>query len=420
MSTGVLGIMCGSLSTIDPGPAEFTMQIESPRISLADVVHVDAGLRLDSALLFQPDIQLQILSSPDDAVLYSRDLSASLSLAWLPRGAYGLGCDLNDLELAPGEYRLRIIGFGEVGQERRPLAEVAIPFINPRPLTMAGLRQPAWSVEASPGTVPVEKLPWTRGHENWFFRHFDHAALVVTDYLLQRHPLLKGRILDVGCGDGLIDLGIFLRIQPEELVGIDPFRGFERLPEVLAANGLPADLLDDPRLQFRAEDANAIPYPDDHFDVVVSWGSLEHIAGGYGQALREIRRVLKKDGLLFVHPGLYFGALGNHLGEFFDDPFIHLKLPPDELREAVLATEPDRMDRAGHVATSEEYWQWYTELNPITVSGFEAELRELGFEPWRVAVRTSDLIEYTPELQRYPMQDLATAEIYLSAWNRKK
>ena len=106
-------------------------------------------------------------------------------------------------------------------------------------------------------------------------------------------------------------------------------------------------------------------------------------------------------------------------GEFFDDPFIHLKLPPEELRRRVLEKEPERMDRAGHIATPEEYWQWYTELNRITVAGFEMELRDLGFEPWRVAVRSSDLVEYTPEMQGYPMQDLATAELYLSAWNRK-
>jgi SAM-dependent methyltransferase len=293
----------------------------------------------------------------------------------------------------------------------------------PQALTSPGLQNEAWSLQSLPGTLPVEGLAWNRGHEDWFFRHFDHAALVVTDYLLQQSPLLKGRILDVGCGDGLIDLGIFLRMQPTELVGIDPFEGYQRLPEALAASGLPPDLLDDAlaegRLQFRAEDGNAVPYPDDYFDVVVSWGSLEHIAGGYAQTLQEIRRVLKKDGLLFVHPGLYYGALGNHLGEFFDDPFIHLKLPPDELRAAVLSTPPRRMDRAGHVATPEEYWQWYTELNPIRVPDFERELREMGFEPWRVALRSSDLVEYTPELQGYSMQDLATAELYLSAWNRK-
>ena len=411
--------MTGSLTTVDAGQAELTMQIENPRISLTDVVRVDAGLKLEGALLFQPDIQLQILPAAGDEVLYCRDLSASLPIAWLPRGTYGLGCKLNDLELPSGDYRLRLIGFGEIGQERKALADLLIPFNNPRPLASAGLQQPAWSLESLPGTVPVEELAWNRGHEDWFFRHFDHAALVVTDYLLQRHPLLRGRILDVGCGDGLIDLGIFLRMQPAEFIGIDPFKGFERLPEILAANHLSSDLLADPRLEFRAEDANDLPWQDDYFDVVISWGSLEHIAGGYRRALEEIRRVLKKDGLLFVHPGLYYGALGNHLGEFFDDPFIHLKMPPDELRRAVLDTPPTRMDRAGHVASPAEYWQWYTELNPIRVADFERELREMGFEPWRVAVRSSDLVEYTPELQRYSMQDLATAELYLTAWNRK-
>jgi SAM-dependent methyltransferase len=191
------------------------------------------------------------------------------------------------------------------------------------------------------------------------------------------------------------------------------------LAAVLEDNHLPPDLLDDDRLKFEAASGNAIPYPDDYFDVTISWGTMEHIVGGYRQTLQEIRRVLKKDGLLFVHPGLYYGALGNHLVEFFEDPFIHLKLPESELREAVLGAEPKRMDRAGHVATAEEYWQWYTELNPIRAGEFENELRGMGFEPWRVALRSSDVIEYTPELLDHSMQDLATAELYLSAWNRK-
>ena len=95
-------------------------------------------------------------------------------------------------------------------------------------------------------------------------------------------------------------------------------------------------------------------------------------------------------------------------------------VPREELREFILNTPPRRMDRAGHVASNAEYWQWFTELNPITVAGFERELRALEFEPWRVAIRTEDLIEYTPELLDYPMQDLATAELYLSCWNRKR
>ncbi len=396
------------------------MQIEQFDFTFLDTPRVDAAFHQQSAVLFEPDIQVQLLSPNGNSVLYNANFSSSANpVAWLPRGDYRLQCHLHDLQLPKGDYRLRLALSSVSGGERAVVGEAWSPLSIESPLQSAGLSRPAWVLQSAPGTVAVEELGWNRGHEDWFYRHFDHAALVVTDYLLKNHPLLKGRILDVGCGDGIIDLGIFLRTQPQELVGIDPFRGFERLPDIVAANHLPPDVLDDARLKFRAEDGSAIPYPDDYFDVVVSWGSLEHIAGGYDRALLEIRRVLKKGGLFFVHPGLYYGALGNHLGEFFDDPFIHLKLPESELKEAVLKTRPDRMDRAGHVATPEEYWQWYTELNPIRVGAFERELRELGFEPWRVALRTSDIIEYTPELQGHAMQDLATAELYLSAWNRK-
>ncbi|MEJ2402089.1 MAG: class I SAM-dependent methyltransferase [Xanthomonadales bacterium] len=386
----------------------------------AEPPRVTVDLEQSAAIVFEPDARIELLAEADGAVVHACDLSAAgISPAWLPRGRYRIGCHLHAVDLPVGRYVLSMTVTAKSAGARQTIAQDRVAFTNDAPRTAQGLASPAWSLESAAGTVAVEDLAWNRGHENWFFRHFDHAALVVTDYLLDGNPLLRGRILDVGCGDGITDLGIFLRYQPEEMVGIDPFSGFDRLGKIVTDNHLPRDVLEDPRLRFASEDGNRIPYPDDYFDVVVSWGSLEHIAGGYAGTLREIRRVLKNDGLFFVHPGLFYGALGNHLGEFFDDPFIHLKLPEAELRDAVLNTRPELIDRAGHDAEPAQYWQWYTELNPIRVADFERELRNLGFEPWRVALRSSDIIEYSAELQSYSMLDLATAELYLSCWNRK-
>lgn len=377
-------------------------------------------------LLFDIDLQVQLHDAESGAETGSFHIrQAGWDVAWLPRGRYRAEVDLGGASLPAAPQRVRTLLWCEANATPRLLAEEGLPgafsLANAAPgAAPANARagRPAWALEGLDGT-PVADLSWNRGHDDWFFKHFDHAARVIVHLMLQNDERLGGRILDVGCGDGMTDLGVFLRCRPEEFVGIDPSRRYELLPEVAQRNHLPGDWADDPRLRFEPHDGNAIPYDDDHFDVVLSWGSLEHIAGGYGQTLREIRRVLKPGGLLFVHPGLLYGEYGNHLGEFFDDPWLHLKLPAEALKQRVLATDPQVMDRGGEVATPEQYWQWYTELNPITVRDFEAELRALDFEPWRVAIRTSGVIEYTPELLDYGFEQLAQRELYVSARNRK-
>lgn len=341
--------------------------------------------------------------------------AATTTIGWLPRGRYR-GEAILPAPWPAGRTAWRMQAWHRAALHDALAHEAAGHFELPAPA--AGTHAMSWRVESVAPAPPLAELSWHKGHADWFFRHFDHAAQTVTGYMLGDSPLLAGRILDVGCGDGITDLSIALRTGCAELIGVDPFRGYERLPGILAANHLPADAVP-ANLRFLPESANSLPFPDDRFDVVISWGSLEHIAGGYDRALREIRRVLRPDGLLFVHPGLYYSFFGHHLGEFSSEPHFHLKKPLEEIRRIVFETRPSYMDRAGEFSSPEQYWQWFRELNPITVGGFEKELRALDFEPWRVAIRTQDVIEYTPELQRYPMQDLATNELYLSCVSRK-
>ncbi|MEE8495352.1 MAG: methyltransferase domain-containing protein [Xanthomonadales bacterium] len=379
-----------------------------------------AHIQVDDLIIFDLDFQLRIRDPKTSVEVYSQHIrQQGVDIIWLPRGGYLITVGLNDLLLPAGQYKFDLLAWSNANGRPVLHDEANIDGELRKPRDDPGISQAQWRIKSCDKNCDIGELSWNKQHSDWFFRHFDHASRVIVHMLLDDSPKLRGKILDVGCGDGIIDLAVYLRCQPELLVGIDPFKGYERLPEIIAANHLPKEVLDDTGLQFRAEDGNCIPYPDSFFDVVLSWGSLEHIAGGYRKTLEEIQRVLKPDGLFFVHPGLFYGPAGNHLGEFFDDPFIHLKIPPEELQQRILNAPPQLMDRAGYTASVEQYWQWYTELNPISVDGFEKELRAMGFEPWRIAVRNTDLVEYTPALQKYSFTDLATSELYLSAINKK-
>ena len=377
---------------------------------------IEVHLTVESAIVFEPDVELVVGNAEGDAVR-SR-LRDQMDVGWLPRGTFRFRALAGSLWRSAGDAEVHATASHAVADERIAAGARGVSVVVEGGPADAQ-PQLAWQAGSLPGEPDIEALSWKKGHGDWFFRHFDHAARTIISYMLGDSPLLRGRILDVGCGDGITDLGIALRCQPELLVGIDPFAGYQRLPSILEANALDRSVLPD-CLRFAPFDANHLPFPDDSFDVVLSWGSLEHIAGGHLQALREIKRVLRPDGLLFVHPGLYYSNPGHHLGEFSDEPFFHLKRPREELRRFVLSTTPRYMDRSGEFATPEQYWQWFEELNRITVASFESELRALEFEPWRVAIRTEDRIEYTPELLPYPMQDLATGELYMSCFNRKR
>lgn len=88
-------------------------------------------------------------------------------------------------------------------------------------------------------------------------------------------------ILDVGCGDGL-DLRIFGELGYKKVYGLDgslQLLTYARDLEVIQA------------------DIYAIPMPGDSLDVVFVNGVLHHL-GDVDRAIREIKRVLSKGGVL--------------------------------------------------------------------------------------------------------------------------
>jgi arsenite methyltransferase len=116
---------------------------------------------------------------------------------------------------------------------------------------------------------------------------------------------LKGneRVLDVGCGHGLMLLGAAKKLMTGRAVGIDLWQ-----TEDQAGNSREATLQNaqfegvKERVELHDGDAQQMPFEKESFDVILSSWALHNIydAAGRRRALEEIVRVLKPGGRLLI------------------------------------------------------------------------------------------------------------------------
>jgi ubiquinone/menaquinone biosynthesis C-methylase UbiE len=105
-------------------------------------------------------------------------------------------------------------------------------------------------------------------------------------------------VLDAGCGTGLVTLALYKAgYHPKKTVALDlSFKSLEVAKEQFEKDKKVQDL------NVEAVQGNllSLPFPDEHFDTVLTCGALEYVP--LDEGLRELARVTKTGGMLVLIP----------------------------------------------------------------------------------------------------------------------
>ena len=119
-------------------------------------------------------------------------------------------------------------------------------------------------------------------------------------------------LLDVGCGTGWAVTYAAGKLSKGKACGIDLSPGM-----IAQARKTAAEFSN---VEFHVADAEAIPYPDGTFDAIVCTHSFHHYSNPV-EALREMKRVLVRDGKLLIQDSDRSACLWVRLWDLFNRTF---------------------------------------------------------------------------------------------------
>jgi len=155
--------------------------------------------------------------------------------------------------------------------------------------------------------------------EKWFINSNKHAERAVNRAakLLQLAELKENQnFLEVGCGTGAVCKYVAKKYLCEVTgVDVDP-------EQIQLAQESSHDITS---IRFMIADATRLPFPDNNFDVVLSFGTTHHISN-WLDALSEIRRVLKPKGYFIYYELIYSKPMAK-LGRSFKHSYGIVTMP---------------------------------------------------------------------------------------------
>ena len=132
-------------------------------------------------------------------------------------------------------------------------------------------------------------IHWARRYD-WFTRALPFVRKIRAKLLELAAPAPGERVLDVGCGTGVLAIAIKSRVGAGDVHGID---ASPEMIEVAKEKAAQAGC----EIHLQVALAEALPFPAAHFDLVTCSLVLHHLPAGLRRkGLAEVRRVLKPSG----------------------------------------------------------------------------------------------------------------------------
>ncbi|QIG44801.1 class I SAM-dependent methyltransferase [Nocardioides anomalus] len=241
---------------------------------------------------------------------------------------------------------------------------------------------------------------WFATQPGWWHDHFESAADQALSELHGSGVATAGReLLDVGCGDGIITLGLVRRGDFARVVGMDIVPTDQAFLEAQARHhGVrPVETTDS--LSFVQSAPDTAPFPDGSFDLATAWSVFEHVTEPR-PLLRDVHRVLRPGGVLFIQVWpLWYSEHGSHLWPFFDETFVHLTRSPAEILDHL-------RERIGDRQLAQSMYDLYESCNRHTVDDIQSALLDSGFGIGKVSLSGAS-VHVPPGLERIPLSRLA-------------
>lgn len=186
---------------------------------------------------------------------------------------------------------------------------------------------------------------------------------------------IAGRhVLDFGCGEGTVALGMALRCNPRRLVATEIQATELARTAPLAREQL--GLVEMPtNLELLKVDPESSLADIGQFDLVYSWSVFEHIHQDLiVDCLAKIYSVLRPGGHMFLQTTpLYYSAFGSHFEPWIPIPWAHLTMQHDRFYTELRKNTNDEALYRSLIDT-------YETLNRATDPQLLVAAREVGFE----------------------------------------